>query len=54
MAIYAGVSAKKSEISIYHFKIKGINRQNIFVDEEDLIKIYRILNREPSPDLSVI
>ena len=34
---------KKSECGIYYVMLRGINRQNIFEDEEDRIKFLQIL-----------
>ena len=36
---------QKSESGIYHIIMRGINRQNIFEDEEDYIKFIETINR---------
>ncbi len=36
---------KKSESGIYHVIIRGINRQNIFADDEDRIRFLETLDR---------
>ncbi|NLL38729.1 MAG: hypothetical protein GX254_03965 [Clostridiales bacterium] len=29
------IARKESECGVYHFMLRGINRQTVFVDEED-------------------
>ena len=36
---------KKSESGIYHIMMRGINRQNIFEDDEDNMKFLQILEQ---------
>jgi len=40
-----GTARKKSETGIYHIIIRGINRQNIFEDDEDRIRFLETLDR---------
>ncbi len=39
------VARRKSESNIYHVMVRGINQQNIFVDEEDNLKYLDLLAR---------
>ncbi len=41
----ARTARKKSESNIYHVMLRGINRQQIFLDEEDNRKFLSIVNR---------
>jgi REP element-mobilizing transposase RayT len=41
--ILARVARKRSDSGIYHIMLRGINRQNIFEDEEDRYKLLEIL-----------
>ena len=40
----ARVARKKSDSGIYHIMLRGINRQNIFEDDEDRYKLLEILS----------
>lgn len=38
-------SRKKSSTGIYHVMLRGINKQDIFEEEEDYVRMKEILNR---------
>lgn len=42
--ILARVARKRSDSGIYHIMLRGINRQNIFEDDEDRYKLLEILS----------
>lgn len=43
MNTMSGTAREKSSTGIYHIILRGINRQNIFEDEEDAFKFLGIL-----------
>ena len=38
-------SRKKSSTGIYHVMLRGINKQDVFEEEEDYVRMKEILNR---------
>jgi len=45
------VARKKSEAGIYHIMARGINRQSIFLDDEDYLKFLKIVKINKEKDL---